>query len=58
MTIFQIIALCLAGPIALMTLLQLVITLFYKNQNTFSGVSAFALCISVTALLVAFLGVK
>lgn len=56
MTIFQIVALCLCGPLALMTFAQLIIAIFYKQAN-YEISQAAILTVSVVVILVSFLGV-
>lgn len=57
MTIFQIIALALAGPLAIMCFAKLFVAFIYRNQN-FHFVEAVVLVFSVVAILVSFFGVK
>jgi hypothetical protein len=55
---YQVLAIIIVGPAVLMTFCQLIVTLFYKNQNTFNVLSAIVLSVGVAALLAVFLGVQ
>ena len=57
MTIAQIIAACLAGPFFLMTFLQLVCSIIYKNANYYFW-QGIVLVFSAVALAVAFFGIQ
>jgi amino acid transporter len=54
---YQLAAIVIAGPVALITFVQLLVTIFYKDQNTFSLLSAIGMCIGIALLLVAFFGI-
>lgn len=56
MTITQIIALLLAGPVAIQLTAKLLLTV--TGQNKFNILEAFILMVMVAVLLVAFLGVQ
>lgn len=58
MTLFQILSLLLAGPVALILLGQLIIIVFRSSRGDFHIIQAFLLFICIVVILVAFLGVR
>lgn len=57
MTIYQILALVLAGPPAVMSFTKLLAALIWKDA-AFYFVNSILLMLSITVILVAFLGVR
>lgn len=57
MTILQIVALCVAGPIGLMCFLNVMIGLFYKSA-TFHFWEVLLFVLATVGILITFLGIK
>ena len=58
MTVFQIVALALAGPIGLICFMRMFFTLIYRNVNSFELLHAFLLVICAIVIFISFYGVK
>ena len=57
MTIFQILALVICGPIGLWSLTNL-LDIYIRKNGRFTTMDAFLIMASITCILAAFLGVK